>query len=323
MNRLLCLLALALLAPVSPARASSRPGMLVDSYAAVVNGRVITLGDVLAALQPVQDRLALQYDGPELEKRVLEAYNSIRDSLVESELILLDFEIQGGTLPDRAIEDHINSVIHDRFGNDRAEFLRALAAERLTFAEWRQQMKEQLIVQIMRQREVTSKILITPLDLEQAYVRNLDRYALPERVRLHTLSLGPAGAGPDRDAALARAESLRQSVLAGDAQLDASAGTLLMDGADWIDPSSLQPAIREALSPLSPGGIAPPVEISGDLYLVQLVEHQPARQRTLDEVIPEIEKELRRSESERISRIWLDSLRSKYFIQLFSHNLFD
>lgn len=317
------MLALALLAPGFPAQASSRPGMLVDSYAAVVNGRVITIGDVLAALQPVQERLALQYDGPELEKRVLDAYNSLRDSLVESELILLDFEMQGGTLPDRAVEDHVNTVIHDRFGNDRAEFLRALAAERLTFAEWRQQMKEQLIVQIMRQREVSAKILITPLDLEQAYERNRDRYALPERVRLRTLSLGPAGEGPARDDALARAESLRQSVLAGDAELDSAAGTLVMDGTDWIDPASLQPAIREALSPLAPGGIAPPVVISGDLYLVQMTEHQPGQQRTLDEVIPEIEKDLRRSESERIGRIWLDSLRSKYFIQLFSHNLFD
>ena len=322
MNRFISLLALSLLGSALATAASPQTGVLVDSYAAIVNGRVITLGDVLAALEPLQERLSLQYAGSELEQRVLEAYNSIRDSLVESELILLDFEMQGGTLPDRAIEDHINTVIHDRFGNDRAEFLRALAAERLTFAEWRQQMKEQLIVQIMRQREISSKILITPLDLQQAYDRSRDRHALPERLRLRTLSLGPAGQGPEREAALARAESLRQSVLAGDAELEASAGTLVMDDADWIAPASLQPPIREALATLAPGGIAPPVEISGDLFLVQLVEHQPARQRPLEEVAPEIEKELRRSEGERLGRIWLDSLRSKYFVQLFSHRLF-
>jgi peptidyl-prolyl cis-trans isomerase SurA len=323
MNRLIFMFVLALGAATARAQALPASSVLLDSYAAIVNGRVITLGDVLAALQPVQERLALQYRGAELENRILEEYNTLRNALVESELILVDFEMQGGALPDRAIEDHVNSVIHERFNNNRAEFLRALAAERLTYADWRKQMKEQLVVQIMRQREVTSKILVTPLDLQQAYERQRDRYTLPERVRLRTLALGRAGSKAEQPDLLERAGAIRAGVLAGDRELAGTEGPLVMDDAEWLDTASLTEPIRAALAGLAPGGIAEPVDIAGEIFLVQLVEHQPARIRPLEEVAPEIERELRRAEFDRLNRIWVDSLRAKYFVQLFSHNLFD
>jgi parvulin-like peptidyl-prolyl isomerase len=310
MNRFtLLLLALFGAAAVSSA---TRPaaGILIDSYAAIVNGKVITVGDVLAALQPAQERLAALHQGHELEKRLAREYTAVRDALIETELILLDFEAQGGTLPDRAIEDHINSVIHERFDNDRAAFLRALAAERLTFSEWRKQMKDQLIAQIMRQREVSSKILITPFDIQQAYQRNIDAYTRTERVQLRTR---PAGA--DATEALA----LRDHIRSGETPFEETESP---DAPAWFDLSDLNPALRDAIAGLSPGGIADPVDLDGTVYLVQLLDRQDAQVQPLDEVTPAIERDLRRAEFERLHGIWMDALRRKYYVQLFTHSLF-
>ena len=155
MNRFMFMLAVLLGAgAIAFGRADS--GVLLDSYAAIVNGKVITVGDVLAAMPAIHERLAAQYAGRELEEKLLEKFGAVRDALVEAELVLLDFEAQGGTLPDRAVEDHVNSVIHDQFGNDRTAFLEALAEQRLTYAEWHKQMKDQLVVQVMRQKEVAA-----------------------------------------------------------------------------------------------------------------------------------------------------------------------
>lgn len=316
MNRFIPLLVLTLWTATVSASAVSTASVLLDSYAALVNGKVITVGEVLSALQPAQSRLSVQYEGAELEQKILEEYDIIRDALIESELILMDFEMQGGTLPDRAIEDHVNTVIHERFGNDRTAFLKALAEERLTFSEWRKQMKDQLVVQIMRQKEVSSKILIAPLDLQKAYAaKKLSAYSIPERVRLRTLSLpADADAGPWID-------RLRSGKLSFD---DATAeGATLQDDGEFIDLTSLNASIRDAIADLAPGGISEPVEIGGTRYLVQLAERQDARTQTLDEVAPQIEKELRRAEFARLNRIWTDSLRAKYYIQTFSHRLFD
>jgi peptidyl-prolyl cis-trans isomerase SurA len=325
MKRFLFLLVLSLAAAATGAQTLPAAGMLLDSYAAVVNGKVITVGDVLSALQPLQERLAAQYSGSELEQKLLVEYDAARASLIESQLILLDFEMQGGTLPDRAIEDHVNSVIHDRFQNDRTAFLRALAAERLTFAEWRKQMKDQLIVQIMRQKEVSSKILITPFDLQKTYdAKKLSAYSVPERVRLRTLALAKGDTAQERQEALARAGELRDRMLSGETSFtNAPAGATLQDDPDFLDVGSLNAALRAAVAPLAPDGISEPLEIEGTPYLVQLVERQAAGIRSFDEVSPEIEKDLRRAEFERLNNIWIDSLRSKYYVQTFSHNLFN
>ena len=317
MKRFILFLAVSLGAAAVSAQAPS--GLLLDSYAAIVNGKVITVGDILALLQPARERLASRHEGEELKQKLQEEYNSVRDALIESQLILLDFEMQGGVLPDRAVEDHINGVIHDRFGNDRTAFLAALAAERLTFAEWRKQMKDQFIVSLMRQKEVSAKILISPLDLQNAYEKDRDAFALPERVSLRTLALDNGDTAKEQKKALKAAAKLRARILSGETTFEAESG----GAAEWFEIGSLDETLRAALAGLEPGDLSEPLEIGGELYLVQLVERQAARVAALDEVAPEIEKKLRRAEFDRLDRIWIDTLRSKYFIQIFSHNLFD
>lgn len=325
MNRHLLQLALGLWSATVFAQVVPADGILLDSYAAVVNGKVITIGEVLSALQPVQDRLAAQYTGTELEQKLVEEYDTVRNALIESEIILLDFEMQGGALPDRAVEDNINSIIHDRFQNDRTAFLKALAAERITFAEWRKQMKDQLTVQIMRQKEVTSKIFITPYDLQTAYAQKREAFAVPERVRLRTLALDGGDTAQEKKNALADAAKLRERILSGETTFESAATNSVtpQDADEFIDTASLNEALRTAIASLDSGSISAPLEIGDDLYLVQLVERQAARVRPLDEVSPELAKELRKSQFERLNRIWIDSLRSKYYVQLFAHNLFD
>jgi peptidyl-prolyl cis-trans isomerase SurA len=325
MNRILLLLVMTITAATARAQAIPASGVLLDSYAALVHGKVITIGEVLSALQPAQEDLMARYDGDQLREKLLEEYDSIRDALVDSELILLDFEMQGGTLPDRAIEDHVNTVIHERFGNDRAAFLRALADQRLTFAEWRKQMKEQLTVQMMRQKEVAAKILIAPLDLQRAYdAKEQTDYSIPESVRLRTLALDKGDTAQEGEAALARAHAIRTRILSGETTFEHAAtdGATLHDD-DPIDVASLDPILREAVADLDSGGISAPLQIGDQLYLVQLIEHHAAGIRPFDEVAPELEKELRRSEFDRLNRAWIDSLRAKYSVQVFSHNLFD
>jgi peptidyl-prolyl cis-trans isomerase SurA len=326
MNRILLYLALTLAAAPAWAKDLPAAGVLLDSYAALVNGKVITIGEVLSALQPIQEELMARYEGDKLQQKLVEEFDSVRDALVDSELILLDFAMQGGALPDRAIEDHVNTVVHERFGNDRTAFLRALADQRLTVAEWRKQMKEQLTVQMMRQKEVSAKILIAPLDLQRVYdAKKQTDYSVPESVRLRTLSLDPGDTATETEAARSRAAEIRARIQSGETTFERAAtdGATLHDDGELLEVASLDEAIRTALVGLAPDDVSAPLEIGDSLYLVQLVERRAAGTRPFEEVAPEIARELRRSEFERLNRAWIDSLRAKYHVQLFSHNLFD
>ncbi|NLB65092.1 MAG: hypothetical protein GX803_01305 [Lentisphaerae bacterium] len=308
------ILAALLLAGVT-ATAATRPGILLDSYAAIVNGKVITVGDVLSAMPSAVERSA----SPSALLQSAD-FQTARDYLVEAELILAAFEMQGGTLPDRAIEDHINSVIFERFNNDRAAFLRALAVERLTFSEWRKQMKDQLIVQYMRRQEVGAKILITPYDLQQAYERNLADYARPEQVRLQSLILPPPDTSDsDPDSApdpATQAEQLRDQLNSGQLAIADAPGTLA--DPEWFDVPSLHPDIRAAIQDQAPGTHVGPVQLGVNSYLLQLIERQAAHTLSLEEVAPDIENALRKAEFERLNHLWIDSLRAKYFVLYFT-----
>ncbi len=299
----------------APAQLIPADGILLDSYAAIVNGKVITVGDILSTLQPAQAQLATKYQGRELEEKIQAEYIDARDALVESELILMDFEVQGGALPDRAIEDHINTIIHDRFDDDRAAFLRALAEERLTFSEWRKQMKDQLIVQVMRQREVSSKILVTPFDVQQAYdqMKSTD-FSVPEQVSLLTLTLELGDTGAEKEDALRQANELRDRLLAGETPFEAEA--------EWFEVENLNEAIRGAIAEVAVKDITDPLEMGDNLYLIQVVERKEAQTTPFYEAAPKIERILRRAEFERLDDIWLNTLRSKYYIQTFAHDLF-
>ena len=203
LSRLRAALAAAALCAVLPLSARAQQpalppeGVLLDSYAAVANGKVITVGDIMSAIQA--DPPSPFPSNPEALSAL---YRATRDDLVATELILQEFAAIGATLPERAIEDHVNSVIHDRFHDSRTAFLAALAAERTTYEEWRQRMLRQLTVQLMRQREVDAKVSVTPVDIQAEYDAHASDYDLPERVRLQVWSMpSPDPANPTEVAA--------------------------------------------------------------------------------------------------------------------------
>ncbi|NCC52286.1 MAG: hypothetical protein EOM20_13865, partial [Spartobacteria bacterium] len=77
------------------ARAPGVENIPIDGYAAMVNDRVITVGDVLMQLQPVELQLRELYEGIELEKKLEEAYADARQNLIERALILEEFKKSG------------------------------------------------------------------------------------------------------------------------------------------------------------------------------------------------------------------------------------
>jgi peptidyl-prolyl cis-trans isomerase SurA len=330
------LLAAVLFAAALPARAQEpQPalpfgGVLLDSYAAIANGAVVTVGDVMSAIQADPPS-----PFPTDPAKLTELYRKTRDTLVATELIQQEFTALGATLPERAIEDHVASVVHDRFHGNRTALLEALAAERLTYEEWRQRMLRQLIVQLMRQREVDAKIAVTPVDIQAEYEARAADYDLPERVRLEVWSMpapDPAIAAQVEAARAYYREFLRSTraappetpawpdVPSAPANFAPRREELL---GEWLPASELAPAFADALSKVSPVGAPRPLRMGNRTYFLRLLDREPARRQSLEEAAPAIAAKLRAAERARLEAIWLDSLRSKYHVQYYEHDLFD
>jgi parvulin-like peptidyl-prolyl isomerase len=307
-----------------------RDSVLLDSYAAVVGKKIITVGDVFNLCQARLQRLASSPDRAAIRQEAQDIFDRARDSLIADELVLLAFADAGGTLPDRAIEDHISEVLQTRFGGDREKLFSALASARLSMDDWRRKMTDQLAIQVMRQKEITARVLVTPGDVRAAYEADKAQYTHSERVHIRMLSI-PRGTTMEEVAASRRlAQRIRERILSGVADFPRAARLLShatgagenAGDAGWHDVADLMPGVAEAVEKLSPGEISPVLEVPPFLYLVQLEERKEPSVDAFEDVADDIESKLKAAQYDKLEKTWLDTLKGKYFVQTYRHELF-
>ena len=297
--------------------------MTVDSYAAMVNDRLITVAEVITLVRPVEQQLRDTYKGQELNDKVRDLYKNGTDSLIERCLILEEFEKQGGNIPDQAVDDHINEIIREKFGNNRAEFLKALAEERMTIDEWREETKERMIVTYFRRKEVNDKVFVSPNAVKDAYNAAIEKYRIPETIQLRMIVLHKGTNDVDQAAKLREAQRIRERLAAGEdfATLakNVSEGSKAAQGGDmgWIEPSSLRTELSTVAAQLSPGQLSDVVDTGDELYLLRLEGRKEASVTPFEQVAKGIEDELKKQENERLYTAWIARLKKKYYIKIF------
>jgi parvulin-like peptidyl-prolyl isomerase len=299
-------------------------GLPVDGYAALVNNRVITVGEILAMIQPIRAQLAETYDGRELETKMEQAYQEGLDALIERALILEEFTAMGGNLPDRAVDDQINVMINERFKNDRAAFLEALAEDRMTIDDWREETRNRLIVNLLRRREITDRVIISPRAIRELYESRMAQYQIPEQIQLRMIVLHKGASSNDQAVKRKEAKNIREKLLAGSdfAELakSSSEGYKAADGGDqgWMDPKKLRQELADVIAKLAPGRISEVVETEGDYYILKVEAKKNASIIPLDDVRGQIERELRKGEEERMYKAWIERLKRKFFVKILS-----
>ena len=296
--------------------------MPVDGYAALVNDRVITVGEILAIVQPIRAQLAETYDGKELEKKMEEAYQEGMDALIERALVLEEFTAMGGNIPDRAVDDQINVMINERFQNDRTKFLEALSEDRMTLDDWREETRNRLIVNLMRRREIADRVMIAPRAVRDVYESRAAQYQVPEQIQLSMIVLHK-GASPD-DQAVKKKEAvqIREKLLAGGnfAELAkvSSEGYKAADGGDqgWMDPGTLRKELAAAVAALEPGRISEVIETDDDFYILKVEAKKNASVIPFDDVRNQIEEELHKAEELKMYKAWIERLKRKFYVNI-------
>lgn len=172
---------------------------LVNGLAALANEAVITFYQMELAARPTLQVYAGTYaNQPEVyEQKRRETLGLALEDLISRQLIVDDFKARGHSIPDKVVEDEIRRRIRQRFGGDRATLTRSLKEEGLTYEAFRQQVREEIVVDAMRAHQVRQAILVSPAKIERYYATNLARFKVPEQVKLRMIVLTalPATAG--------------------------------------------------------------------------------------------------------------------------------
>ncbi|WP_114649985.1 peptidylprolyl isomerase [Pseudothauera hydrothermalis] len=278
MNRLISRLALALLACTAGAAAALDAvprAVEVDRIVAVVNNEPITATQLRASLERAIRRLAQQ--GTELPPR-----EALERQMLER-LILERAQLQRAReLGLQVDEGMLERAIGRVADNNRMtlEALRnALDKDGIPWRRFRDEIRTELLLQRLREREVDSRIVVTEAEVDNFIATNPDAFSGREYRLAHILLRAPEGASPAQlDALLARARQIQRRLEEGEdfAAVAASVSDApdAMNGGElgWRSRDRLPAIFAEALETLRPGEVSPILRSAAGVHLVKLLE---------------------------------------------------
>jgi peptidyl-prolyl cis-trans isomerase SurA len=299
------------------------PQIPIDGYAALVNDRVITVGDVMATVQPIERQLKATYAGEELEEKMLDAYQDARNALVERSLILEEFKKMEGNLPERVVDNRLNDIISERFDDDRTAFLKALSDEGVTLEEWRNQVRDQLVITILRRQEIVDRIVISPSAVRNLYDERQKEYQVPEKVKLRMIVLNKGTTPEDMEVKRTEAQQILDRLSAGEdfeaVAKEVSEGSKASRGGDWgwIEPTILQEDLAQAAAALEAGQYSSVVNLEEEIYILFIEARKNASVISFNEVREDLDRELRQAEGKKLEQEWMARLKSKHFVNIY------
>jgi len=298
---------------------------LADSILAIVNNSVITREQVVEFVAPAIDALRQQYASQDdvsnaFEQKASEVFNDGLEQLIERQLILHDFDVEGYKLPDSYVDELVQDRIRARYG-DRITLMKTLQAEGVTYEQFRKDVRDQYIISAMRAKNVSQEIVISPYKIENYYLAHQNDFKVGDQVKLRMIVLNKSSS--DDQSAHRMAEEILTQIKQGAsfAQMASvySQGSQQSQGGDWgwIDRSVLRKQLADVAFSLKPGQMSDIIDTPQACYLMLVEEKRPAHVRSLSEVRDDIEATLRAQEQSRLEKQWIGELKKKTFIRYF------
>jgi parvulin-like peptidyl-prolyl isomerase len=296
---------------------------LVDGIQAIVHDSIITIDEVEIMTEPAAKALWRQYrDQPEVfQKKLVEAKTNNLEQLLGRQLILQEFKTAGYNMPESVIDEMVQEKIHTLY-NDQMTLTKTLQAQGITKEKFRQDIRDRFIIEVLRQKNISSELIISPHKVEVYYLAHQDEFKVEDEIKLRMIVLNKP---PETDSA--QVTKLAEEIL-GKLKEGASfpematvysQGSQRKDGGDWgwVERSVLRKELSDVAFALKPGERSSVIELPDACYLMLVEQTRPAHRKSLGEVRDQIEKNFLLEERNRLEKQWIERLRKKTFVQYF------
>ena len=271
--------------PSPAARAAPARTQSVDRVVAIVNDEAITLHDIDEAKRIVLQQMKQQNVQPPpadvMDKQVLERLITDR--------ALLQFAKESGLrVDDTQIERTIQRIAQENKISVE-ELKKALAAEKLTFSKYRDDIRSELIMQRLREREVDSRITVSEAEVDLYMATLKTQNAGDSEYELaHILVLVPEQASSDQiEAKRKRADEALKAVKAGGDFAQVAAGfsdandALRGGNLGWRAGARLPTVFAEQVRTMKPGDISPVLRSASGFHIVKLINKRGRNEGTI------------------------------------------
>jgi peptidyl-prolyl cis-trans isomerase SurA len=268
-------------APAKPAGfipPASSNAKTIDSIYVVVNDEVITRNEVKDRVAQVVQRIRAQNgqvpDESALERQVVESM------ITERAQIQLAKEM-GVKVSDVMLDRAIARIAEGQKMSVQ-EMRNAMEKEGMKFADFREEIRNEIMLQQLREHEVDSKIQVSDAEVDTYLAA--EKAAAADRVEmdLAQILIGiPQNASPEQIAARkARADEVMRQLRTGadfgkTAITYSDAPDALKGGAiGWRDPDRLPPLFSTELRKLKPGQVTPVIKSNTGFHILKLVDER-------------------------------------------------
>lgn len=286
-------LALSLLLIGATAHAQTRElsarGQLLDRVAAVVNDGVVLSSQLEHETDEIAERLRQQ-------KTELPARNVLRKQVLER-LVVQEIQLQradrvGIQISDEMLNGALNDVAQ-RNGISFADLPQTLEQQGIDYRDYRDEIRRQLTLQLLRQRDVIARINVSPRELEQFMARQQNAPDLNSEYNLsHILISVPVAATPEQLAAREqRAKEVYEKAAGGEnfAQLAitySESSTNVEGGAlGWRKGAQLPSIAGDQIAKMKAGEVTQPIRTPSGFHIFRLNEMRGAEQQAVQSQI--------------------------------------
>ena len=272
----LALLAAAVGVAHAQAQDLSATGVLLDRVAAVVNDGIVLRSDVERQMQTIGDRI--QQQGQQLPPR-----NVLRQQVLER-LVLQELQMQraerlGIKIPDEAINQALGEVA-ERNNIKFSDLPSVLETQGVDYRDYRDEVRRELTMQTLRQRDVLGRVYVSPREVEQCIAkRKASPNADNEFNLAHILVAIPSTADEQQVAErISRAQAVYERASRNEdfgqlAITYSDSGTALEGGAlGWRKASQLPSFVSEIIPTLAAGDVTEPIRTPSGLHIFKVLE---------------------------------------------------
>lgn len=302
---------------------SDRVLNLGNGIAAVAEGRIITVEELRRELQPIVPRLRAEArDARDFNERLQRVSREVLQNMIDRIIIAKEAEKEGLMVPQSYIDQEYDTRIQEDFGGDRRRFLEYLRERGQTTRDFRRDIYQNIVVNVMRQRARQSQSEISPERIEAFYIENKVRFYQAEAMHLRQIILSPiAGEGlvPIRQTAKRAIEELEAGTSFADVARKYSQDNMRRRGGDWgwIQRKDLRKELADAAFALEPGQYSAPIELGETIFILYAEAKREEMIQPIAQVRDIIENVLVGEIARETQEKWLQDVRNRSYVRYY------
>jgi peptidyl-prolyl cis-trans isomerase SurA len=285
----LALIALAGSAAHAQTRELATQGELLDRVVAIVNDGVVLNSDLDAEVAAVTERLKEQ-------KLELPPQNVLRQQVLER-LVLQEIQVQrAGKAGVKVSDENVNAALQDvakRNGMTLTQLPEALARQGVDYPTYREEIRREIMLQSLRQRDVLQHIAVTPREIDQFLDKQSKTPSARDEYNVsHILiAIGQEATQAQLDAAAKKANDVYERAKGGEdfaklAVAYSNSQTAFDGGAlGWRKGSELPTFLTDVVAKLKPGEVSEPLRTPTGYHIIRLNEVRGGSQKAEEDQV--------------------------------------